>query len=277
MALAGIGVVSRVSTVTLAQVTRVAAALAQPLNQQVCPAWTPSPIVVQAYPSLADVPQPFGVLLLMADIANGFFGFHRTLDGRSVAFVRNGETWSLHASHEAIEMAVDPTGTAFLPGPSSVAGQGTVDFLVEACDPVQDTAYQLAGQVVSDFCVPAFYETTAPPGVPLTHSGGLAAPFSVGASGYITWRFAGDFWQLDRFGAGPNTQNLGPLNPVAGSFRAAVDVRRPETSRLSRSGHRGPIKRLLSQARQESGRHASYANRFWREVQGFRNERRRRR
>jgi len=272
MTLAGIGIISRVQSVTLAQVSRVAAALAQQVTQHVCPAWELPAPVVQAYPSLGDVPQAFGVLFLMADIADAFFGFHRTVDGRPVAFVRNGETWSLYASHEAVEMTIDPVGTMFLPGPSPVAGQGEVEFLVEACDPVQDTPYHLGGQVVSDFCLPAFYTPNPTAGAPLTHSASLVAPFSVGRDSYITWRFQGDFWQLDRFGANPNAQNLGLQNPVAGSYRAALDRLRPETSKLSRSGHRRPVKRLLAQAKDESVRHTSYADHCWRELHAFQKE-----
>src|SRR5262245_48869569 len=80
MSLPGIGLVSRVSTVPLAKVTKVAAAIASQVTHQVCPAWNLPPVVVHAFPTLADVPESFGVLLLMPQVASAFFGFHKTSD-----------------------------------------------------------------------------------------------------------------------------------------------------------------------------------------------------
>ena len=49
--------------------------------------------------------------------------------------------WSLTASHEGLEMLADPSGRRFRRGLSPKAGQGQVQFLVEACDPCEADRY----------------------------------------------------------------------------------------------------------------------------------------
>ena len=277
MALQGMGVVSRVSNVGLSALTKVTAALARQVLEQVCPAWgLPAP-VVHAYPTAADVPDEHAVLLLMPDTADGYFGFHKLHNGRPVAYVRYGDTWPLHASHELIEMLVDPEGTMFVPGPSPVPSQGVVEFLVEACDPVQDFGYPLNGQVVADFCLPAYYSVATQPGTALSFKGNVASPFAVERKGYITWRHQGDFWQLDRFGPNPRILNQGPQNPVTGSYRAAIDAARPDPTSLSQCGRSRSFRPVLAEAKKESARQAAGAAQFREEVQRFRRARRRRR
>ncbi len=265
----GIGVVSLVPSVTFVEVSKVAAALAQQVAQHVAPAWGLDPLAVHSYPGLADVPQKYGVLMVMSDIASAYFGYHKTSDGRPVAYIRPGATWSLFASHEAVEMAIDSLGTEFREGPSPVADQGTVRFLVEACDPVQNFSYELGGQTVSDFCLPAYYSPTTPPGTPLSHVGKIDKPFVVAPGGYITWEYQNDFWQLDRFGANPNIKNQGPQNPVAGAYRAAIDTIHPDVAKLSKRGRHPLTRPIVFEARRRREANASYAVRFRHEVDAF--------
>ena len=78
---------------------------------------------------------------------------------RPYAVVQFSNRWTLTASHEALEMLCDPFGNLLHPSKSLTENQGTVEFLVEVCDPSEAVpfSYQIDGVVVSDFYYPSFY------------------------------------------------------------------------------------------------------------------------
>ncbi len=92
----------------------------------------------------------------------GCIGYHDYQGGRAFAYVGVDEAWTVTLSHEILEMVVDPRIDHFINGP--VIGYpeyGTVQWLVEAADPVEDLWY---GRVpLSDFPLPAWYTGHAGP------------------------------------------------------------------------------------------------------------------
>lgn len=119
------------------------------------------------------------------------------MDGSNQPYslIENGEHWSLDASHECLEMLVDPAGNRTQVGPllkqAVLPGHTTtqVQYVVEVCDPIQDAqyAYEIDGILVSDFFTPNFYDTVGAPGVRYDFTGALSAPLQVLTNGYVSW------------------------------------------------------------------------------------------
>ena len=83
-------------------------------------------------------------------------GVHLDKKGQPFSLVEAGNSWSLTASHGVLEMLADPFGNRLIAGPSPKSGQGRVEFLVEVCDPSEDSAnaYTVNDVLVSDFYTP---------------------------------------------------------------------------------------------------------------------------
>lgn len=213
-----IALVPRGLTIPATELAEVSSAIQIQLMRDFGPAWGVQASCV-AYPSLVDVPSGYLPIFVVPD-AKGKAGMHYPAahpDEPPFAIVtyQTNLMWSCAASHEVIELLVDPTGARFVIGQSPIASGAMVSFLVEACDPCQDIAfaYQVDGQhaaLVSDFCLPSYYGlglSTAP----FSFRGSVLAPFSVGIGGYLSWRDdAGEWFQL-RSIAGP-AQVFGPLS-----------------------------------------------------------------
>ena len=155
-------------------------------------------------------------------------GMHLDQDGQPFALVEDSPSWSLTASHEVIEMVVDPWGSRTVPGGSPMAGQGLVDILVEVCDPSGGAqwGYTVNGYLVSDFCTPNYYDPVGAPGVRYSFTGALTGPRQILRDGYLSWRdpATGEWWQGDRTGPqraavhAPRAAGRGrPADPASGS------------------------------------------------------------
>ncbi len=144
-------------------------------------------------------------------------------------------TWTIDASHEILEMLVDPYGNRMQ---SSVAievvggkiedGTGQFGYLVEACDPCEDNnyAYTINGVAVSDFITPHFYDPLVTPGTRYSFTGALKGPRQILPGGYISWVDPlKDEWQQLMYvdpSKPPSINNLGPADPQK-SLREWID------------------------------------------------------
>ncbi len=131
-------------------------------------------------------------------------------------------TWTTDASHEILEMLVDPYGNRMQ---SSIAieivdgqihdGTGQFDYLVEACDPCEDNsyAYTINGVTVSDFITPHYYDPLVTPGTRYSFTGAIKGPRQVLPGGYMSWvNLEMDEWQQLTYAdpaTPPTIQNLG--------------------------------------------------------------------
>jgi hypothetical protein len=116
-------------------------------------------------------------------------GVHLT-DGRPEALVEATEDWSVTASHELLEMLVDPWGKKLEDGldvDPKHAGR-PVKYLVEVCDPCQVYDYTIDGVAVSDFVTRQYYDRAAQAGVRVDYLGRLKAPFNVPRGCTLSWR-----------------------------------------------------------------------------------------
>jgi hypothetical protein len=179
------------------EIHRVAAALQTQVLRDVRPLWDVE-ATVDVFESLHEVPTGWSTLVLV-DREFPRRGLHFSSNGQPLAFVKHSDSWSLPASHELIEMLVDPAGNQIRSGRSLMEDQGQVDFLVEVCDPVQapDNAYIIGGVLVSDFVTPSYYDPRDTRGARYSFSGKIQEPRTVLPGGYLSWRDpeSGDFWQ----------------------------------------------------------------------------------
>ena len=137
----------------------------------------------------------------ISPLPRGHHGFHLGADGRPFALVFRGKRWSVTASHELMEMILDPSGTLTVSAPSladecaangvkppGYTKQGMVEYLVEPCDPVEEVdPYTIDGVEVSDFVTPAYYDSFGASGVRYSFLGSVTQPLEVCDGGYLSW------------------------------------------------------------------------------------------
>jgi hypothetical protein len=230
-----VALVSEVADVPVKEVTRIAAALQKQVTRDFVPAWQ-VPATVDGFSALEDVPLGYWPVIVVEDV-QGAAGVHLDKDGQPFALVEVGDSWSLTASHETLEMLGDPFGNRLIAGPSPRPDQGRVEFLVEVSDPSEDAefAYTVNDVLVSDFYTPHYFDPVKQEHVRYSFTGAITEPRQVLHGGYLSWHDpADDHWyQLTFFGQQPQFRDLGVLARNGQSLRAVIDTLTPQTKRLS--------------------------------------------
>ena len=121
--------------------------------------------------------------------APGSLAYHDlTPDGlpQGKVFVRTaqqeGQLVSVVASHELVEMLVDPGLNMLSAGPEPGSA-----YAYEVADPVQSLSFSVRGLLMSDFVYPAYFQAFRPAGsVPFDHLRAVNAPFQLLPGGYQT-------------------------------------------------------------------------------------------
>ncbi len=142
-----------------------------------------------------------------------------------------GQGWTVAASHEILEMLVDPSGNKLqasrsiqVVGGQIQDGDGDFDYLVELGDPCEADAfaYPIQGVAVSDFITPHFYDPVVTTGTRYSFTGALKAPRQILPGGYISWVNPNtEQWQQLRYFGKPVIVDLGPASGK--SLRAWID------------------------------------------------------
>jgi len=92
----------------------------------------------------------------------------------------NHDLVSVSASHELVEMLVDPAINLMTTGPDP-----KVIYAYESADPVEALSFEVDGIPMSDFVHPAYFENFHKPGsVPFDHLGKVTKPFEILSGGY---------------------------------------------------------------------------------------------
>jgi hypothetical protein len=227
MILRNVAMVSETTNISFAELTRVSAALQKQAIRDLAPVWNIQS-TVDAFASLEDVPVGTWPIIIEENIdTDGAAGIHEDHDGQPFALVTAEEGWSLTASHELIEMLVDPFGRRVTEGQSTKPGQGRVQFLVEPCDPSEaaEFAYVINGVTVSDFYTPKYFSTIFNSADRYSHTGAIKRPRQVLKGGYLSWHDpVTDHWFQETFFQGTSSRfrDLGPLTAAAKSFRRQI-------------------------------------------------------
>jgi len=221
--------------VAFSELAKVGAALQKQVSRDFSPRWGINGIV-SAFATLEDVPVGYWPVIVTEHVP-GTHGYHEDKSGQPISFVGAGDSWSLIASHETLEMLADPFGKRLIAGQSPKPGQGRVEFLVEVCDPTEAAAnaYTVNGILVSDFYTPRYFDPVGSRYVQYSYSGAVKRPRQVLAGGYLSWHDpkSNHWWQQTYFGKAPKFKDLGAFDSKFKSFRAFTDFHAPETQHLA--------------------------------------------
>jgi hypothetical protein len=190
---------------------------------------------VRVLPDPKQIPAGVWPVFLVAKLPKGEGGVHLDQNNQPYALVigtPGDEQWTIDASHETVEMLVDPSGNRMQTSRAiEIAGDGVQDatgqfsYLVEACDPCEASqyAYDIQGIAVSDFITPRFYDPVATGGTRYSFAGHIERPRQLLPGGYISFvdPTADDFQQILFLGPKPVERTLGPA--TGSSLRVFVD------------------------------------------------------
>ena len=243
-----LGLTSQSRSIGFAELVKVAAAINKQIARDLAPIWNLSGVVT-ALPDPAAIPPGVWPVFIQDDIGfSGAAGLHLTEHQQPYALVDAGPTWSLTASHECVEMLIDPSGNWLISSAAVTVENGDVvdlaeqkfEYLVEAADPSEDqaNAYMVDEVLVSDFYTPRFYDPLASAGARYSFSGKIERPRQVLPGGYLSWwnPMLGTMQQL-RWRDQPEIVDI-PGHPATdgrGTLRGFIDsktVGRPNLSNL---------------------------------------------
>lgn len=155
-----------------------------------CKAYKIRPIGVTLVSPDAAIPsnEALGVDLVDSDGLEGSVAHHGFMPGANFAWslvgVKEDPRWSLSASHEAFEMAINPRLDRYAVGPEDWR------WPMEVCDPVEDHGYRVSVSLfgesreveLSNYVLPAFWEQGSRG--PWDHMRMLRGPFDIAEGGY---------------------------------------------------------------------------------------------
>jgi len=262
MSLMQIGLVDTTEKIDRDLVQSVAAALNLQVTQDLPQAWAVQ-ASVEYLPSAKRLPSGVWPVKLVASLPPGEGGFHLDKHNQPYAEViadPDDPSWSIDASHETIEMLIDPNGNRMqssiaieIVGDAVKDGSGEFNYLVEACDPCEanDYGYEIQGVLVSDFITPHFYDSGITPGTRYSNTGAVTKPRAVLPGGYISFvNQVTDEWQQILYLDSPPVLNtLGPANGDKRSMRQWIDSdmelhHRDELHRIMRHASGNRVKQL---------------------------------
>ena len=178
------------------------AAAAEALNVQVTrdlPQFWNVHATVSYRPDPNSIPQGMWPVQLVKSLPPDEGGFHMTRHNQpysKVIVTLGSDDWTIDASHETVEMLVDPYGNRLQTSNAITVDQGQIgdaegkyEYLVEACDPCEanNCAYQIDGILVSDFITPDFYDPAATSSARYSFTGAVKKPRQILPGGYISW------------------------------------------------------------------------------------------
>ena len=192
------------------------------------------------------IPPGVWPVFLVARLPPGEGGVHLDKKNQPYALVigtPGSDDWTIDASHELVEMMVDPAGNRLQTSQAITITDGQVndtsgqfEYLVEACDPCEGNqyAYSIQGIAVSDFITPHFYDPKPTAGTRYSFGGSISRPRQVLPGGYISYvNTQSDEWeQILYLGKTPQLKVLGPASGA--SIREFIDNQTHEQVRASR-------------------------------------------
>lgn len=213
---------------------------------------------VRYLPDPKSIPVGVWPVFLMAKLPPGEGGVHLDKKNQPYALViatAQGSEWTIDASHEILEMLVDPSGNRLQTSRSiEIVGKGVQDsdgefeYIVEVCDPCEadQYAYSIQGIAVSDFITPHFYDPVATEGTRYSFGGNIARPRQILPGGYISFANPDSdrIQQILFLGSKPILNDLGPASGP--SLRMYVDSKTYDLVRRRRKPNKALAKRTAA-------------------------------
>ena len=168
-----VGLVDRTKKLDPSLVQAAAAALNVQVMRDLQPYWNVN-ATVRYLPDPGSIPVGVWPVFLVNQLPPGEGGVHLDKKNQpySLVIAQPGDnTWTIDASHETVEMLVDPAGNRMQASRAiKIVGKGVQDapgefqYLVEACDPCEGNqyAYTIQGIAVSDFITCLLYTSPSP-------------------------------------------------------------------------------------------------------------------
>jgi hypothetical protein len=236
MSIVQVGLVDSTGEISPELVQSVAAALNIQVTRDLPQFWAVQATVLYL-PNAKKIPAGVWPVKLLKSLPPGEGGFHLDKHNQPYAEViatPDDDGWSVDASHETIEMLVDPSGNRTqssiaieIDGKTIKDGTGQFNYLVEACDPCEanNYGYEIQGVAVSDFITPHFYDPVTTSGTRYSFTGALTKPREILPGGYISFvNQESDEWQQILYlGSTPKLQTLGPASGDKRSIREWID------------------------------------------------------
>jgi hypothetical protein len=233
-----ISIITRTHALSFAEAAAGAAAIQEQVITDFAPIWKISAIVVALQePEFGYIPIYIRETIDYPELA----GYHTVeKDGAPYAVVQYGPTWTLPASHECLEMIVDPTGERRVSGVLPGENPEMVQFVVEICDPCQSvrSGYHIGDRkwLVSDFCTPAYYDASPSPGAQYDFKRTIEAPKQVLQGGTLGWIASdGHAWQYQNNNGKLDKVDYGNLTIGAMTARERLSKADDRYLALSRS------------------------------------------
>jgi hypothetical protein len=198
MSIIQVGLVDKTGAINAELMQAVASSLTVQVTRDLSQFWNVQASVTYL-PNPAKVPAGVWPVFLVKQLPPGEGGFHLDKHNQPYAQViasPDSDEWTIDASHETIEMLVDPSGNRLQTSTSIEINDGKIQdgtgefgYLVEACDPCEadNYAYPIQGIAVSDFLTPHFYDPIVTTGTRYSFTGAIKAPRQILPGGYISW------------------------------------------------------------------------------------------
>jgi hypothetical protein len=236
-----VALIDETGEISFNDLAKVATAINLQVNRDLGPIWHVR-ATVSAIEDLDMLPLGVSPIFIVASLPPGEGGVHLTQHRQPYALVALGDGWTIAASHECLEMLVDPSGNHLYPSTAIAVNGGKIqdapgkfEYLVEVCDPseAEPFAYAIDDVTVSDFYTPHFFDPVAATGVRYSFTGAITRPREVLQNGYLSWFNAasGTMQQLKYMGT-PQIVDLGSATGSQ-SLREFVDNKSRPTAALS--------------------------------------------
>ncbi|HUA34552.1 MAG TPA: hypothetical protein VMA09_13170 [Candidatus Binataceae bacterium] len=264
MSLIQIGLMDKTRELDPEMVQNVAAALNIQVTRDLPQFWNAQATVIHL--GANKVPSGVWPVYLVKSLPPGEGGFHLDKHNQPYAEViatPDSEGWTVAASHEIVEMLVDPYGNRLqsstsieISGGKIEDGNGQYSYLVEACDPCEadQYAYTIQGIAVSDFLTPHFYDLKETAGSRYSFTGALKAPRQILPGGYISWvDQSTEEWQQLQFvdpNQPPKIVNLGPAKGKSLREWVHTCISDPKLQDTEYTSKHSPNKKLYAGARE---------------------------
>jgi len=257
MSVIQVGLTDRTKSVDPELLQSAAAALNIQVMRDLPQFWNVS-ATVRYLPDPKSIPVGVWPVFLMAKLPPGEGGVHLDKKNQPYALViasAQGSEWTIDASHEILEMLVDPSGNRLQTSRSiKIVGKGVQDntgefeYIVEVCDPCEadQYAYSIQGIAVSDFITPHFYDPVTTDGTRYSFGGNVTRPRQILPGGYISFANPDSdrIEQILFLGSKPVLRDLGPASGA--SLRMFVDSKTFGLVRRRRKPNKALAKRTAA-------------------------------
>jgi hypothetical protein len=197
MAMIKVALVSQTRKISHVELRHVAAAFDRQVREHFTPLWHLN-AQVKAFRKPGDVPTDHWPVTIRDQIeAEGAISYHSVNKGRPFVEVsytlaeQYASKWTFSASHDLLEMLVDPNANRTIKAPAIVPGKNyDVTYPVQVCDPCANAryGYEIEGVLVADFTTPDYWLPRSRKKGKYSFTGALTRPFQVLPGGYLNWQ-----------------------------------------------------------------------------------------